>query len=351
MSNFYSLSDDEGEAGPSYAASSSRMSTTPPPRRGPSAPRGEHASYSMSTDDDNDDAMGLDERESLHSIAANGRPSRTNARQPPPSPFSRRRQQQQQQQQQQHRGLSPTPVPPLRTASPPAASTTHGSTTNSGPPLPLPAIERLQKVWVAERSAPELLPWSDSASRWKSDEIVDEVCAQMEQQVSILNLLSADEDTSEEEHLRLSLVQLDVERAKWLLRAYLRTRIHKIETHVQHYLSLPTRHKEMLLSPLEIAYADKYDTIRSNHFNSSVLDYLPEELRGLQDDVDASSRGLGGMVTRPNLDAPVFIRCVEDCGSLTMADDETAVLSKGSVHILSYGRVTRFIRQGRAELI
>lgn len=51
----------------------------------------------------------------------------------------------------------------------------------------------------------------------------------------------------------------------------------------------------MLLSPLEIAYANKYDTIRSNHFNGSVLDYLPEELRGLQDDVDASSRGLGGM--------------------------------------------------------
>lgn len=69
----------------------------------------------------------------------------------------------------------------------------------------------------------------------------------------------------------------------------------QIETHVQHYLSLPTRHKEMLLSPLEIAYANKYDTIRSNHFNGSVLDYLPEELRGLQDDVDASSRGLGGM--------------------------------------------------------
>lgn len=183
MSNFYSLSDDEGEAGPSYAAaSSSRMATTPPPRRGPSAPRGEQASYPMSTDDDNDDAMGLDERESLHSIAGNGRPSRSNARQPPPSPFSRRRQQQQ-----QHRGLSPTPIPPLRTASPPAASTTHASTTNSGPPLPLPAIERLQKVWVAERSAPELLPWSDSASRWKSDEIVDEVCAQMEQQVVSLH--------------------------------------------------------------------------------------------------------------------------------------------------------------------
>lgn len=69
----------------------------------------------------------------------------------------------------------------------------------------------------------------------------------------------------------------------------------QIETHVQHYLSLPPRHKEMLLSPLEIAYANKYDTIRSNHFHGSVLDYLPEELRGLQDDVDASSRGLGGM--------------------------------------------------------
>lgn len=62
-------------------------------------------------------------------------------------------------------------------------------------PQPLPAIVRLQKVWVAERACPDLLAWSAgdggegahlrnlSSTRWRCDEIVDEVCAQIEQQV------------------------------------------------------------------------------------------------------------------------------------------------------------------------
>lgn len=44
----------------------------------------------------------------------------------------------------------------------------------------------------------------------------------------IVEQLASDASTSDEEHFRLSLVQLDVERAKWLLRAYLRSRLDKV---------------------------------------------------------------------------------------------------------------------------
>ena len=51
---------------------------------------------------------------------------------------------------------------------------------------------------------------------------------QVELTQSILDSLLSDASTSEEEHFRLNLVQLDVERSKWLLRSFLRTRVAKV---------------------------------------------------------------------------------------------------------------------------
>ena len=51
---------------------------------------------------------------------------------------------------------------------------------------------------------------------------------QVELTQSILDSLLSDASTSEEEHFRLNLVQLDAERSKWLLRSFLRTRVAKV---------------------------------------------------------------------------------------------------------------------------
>jgi GINS complex subunit 4 len=40
--------------------------------------------------------------------------------------------------------------------------------------------------------------------------------------------LRADPSTSEEEHFRLVLVQTEMERGKWLVRSYVRARLHKV---------------------------------------------------------------------------------------------------------------------------
>lgn len=54
-----------------------------------------------------------------------------------------------------------------------------------GPPRRAPAIDRLQHLWVQERCSPEMLSWSGApgAGGARCDEVVDEVCAQLEQQV------------------------------------------------------------------------------------------------------------------------------------------------------------------------
>ena len=44
----------------------------------------------------------------------------------------------------------------------------------------------------------------------------------------MVNTLRSDPQTSEEEHFKLVLVQTEMERVKFLIRAYVRTRLHKV---------------------------------------------------------------------------------------------------------------------------
>ena len=40
--------------------------------------------------------------------------------------------------------------------------------------------------------------------------------------------MRADPDSSEEEHFRIMLVQTEIERVKFVVRSYIRTRLHKV---------------------------------------------------------------------------------------------------------------------------
>ncbi|KAL9936112.1 hypothetical protein V8E36_004954 [Tilletia maclaganii] len=206
----------------------------------------------------------------------------------------------------------------------------------------LAEVTKLSRAWMEERGAPDLL-------QWKGD-VVESVIDQIEQQVTILDSLSADPSTSQEEHFRLSLVQLDVERARWLLKAYLRTRLRKIETFAKHIISNPnTQHR---LSDVELGYVKKYNELQTAHLTASVLSYLPASMRGLADNVAGLSGGpSGNMVVQPDLDEPAFIRCRRDCGQLRLPDGEMVELVQGSIHLLRYSSVQYLVEQGRVEML
>ncbi|KAI3627203.1 SLD5 [Malassezia furfur] len=195
------------------------------------------------------------------------------------------------------------------------------------------SIVRLAHAWLDERGSPEVQPWNAS--------MVEEVMDQIGQQQSILDSLASDASTSEEEHFRLNLVQLDVERAKWLLRNYLRSRLAKvrvaliqIETYAAYIMS--HRSEQQRLSDIE------FHQLNTDHFQSTVLQFLPEPMRGLDD---------AAPVTAPNLGAPVFVYCREDCGALPLPNDETAQLAQGTIHLLQYRDVRAFLQQRRVELL
>ncbi|WVQ95072.1 hypothetical protein IAU59_002165 [Kwoniella sp. CBS 9459] len=198
-------------------------------------------------------------------------------------------------------------------------------------------VRRLGVVWVRERGTPELMPWEG--------DLMDSVFDKLEQQAKMVNTLRSDPQTSEEEHFKLMLVQTEVERVKYLVRSYVRTRLHKIEKY-SHYITLtPSVHS--LLSGAELSHAQRYTELLHTHFQHSVLDSLPEWLRGMD---DTYGDGLS-MVSKPNRNTPVLIYCRKDCGEITLEGGERAALARGTTHLVKYRLVARWIQLGWAEVL
>lgn len=113
-------------------------------------------------------------------------------------------------------------------------------------------FEQMSLFWTTQKAAPEILPFPTTA--------FNTLLHQMEQQQSILDSLlatttSADPlalnpddpdaepaapiDDNEDEYLRLNLVQVDLERTKWLLKHALRTRMDLLQKHANYIVAHP----------------------------------------------------------------------------------------------------------------
>lgn len=102
------------------------------------------------------------------------------------------------------------------------------------------------------------------------------------------------------------LVETEMERIKYLIRSYVRTRLHKVEKYSQWIMQNPEVHSS--LCGVELSHAERYTELLHTHFQHSVLDSLPDWLRKMD---DSYGDGLS-MVTKPNLDVPVLIYCRQD---------------------------------------
>lgn len=174
----------------------------------------------------------------------------------------------------------------------------------------------------------------------------------------MLTLLRADPSTSEEEHFRLVLVQTEMERAKYVVRSYVRVRLHKVSTcgepspptansQVEKYAKHLLTTSSNLLSGAERQHAERYSTLIDQHFKSSVLDSLPPWLQGTEDTGNDGT----SMVPRPDEKALVLVYCNKDCGEIALENGGSAVLAKGTSHIVQWGEVERWVGLGWAEVL
>jgi hypothetical protein len=102
-------------------------------------------------------------------------------------------------------------------------------------------FQQLVRHWLNERQAPDLLPVQAEVLNALLDHIRRQVCKKNKIvflalflilcQTDTVQALRGDPDSSEAEHARIMLVQTEVERVKFVVRSYIRTRLYKV-THI-----------------------------------------------------------------------------------------------------------------------
>ncbi|KAJ1671919.1 GINS complex subunit [Coemansia sp. RSA 25] len=187
----------------------------------------------------------------------------------------------------------------------------------------------LMRSWVNERSSPELLEY-EGATIENLMELVDFQTQKMATQPAAL----------------ANILKMDVDRVKYLVRSYLRTRLSKIEEHARHYT------KEALyrerLSQNELEYAKGYVELEERHVRRSFLDQLPPHLRGLE---DVAAEGLA-MISKPDLDAAIFCRVRATVGEFQFEPSEAPIVMKrNNIFITRYSIIRNLLEDGKVELI
>ncbi|OJT05862.1 DNA replication complex GINS protein sld5 [Trametes pubescens] len=167
-------------------------------------------------------------------------------------------------------------------------------------------FQQLIRHWMNERHAPDILPGQEM--------LLGRLLDHIRKQSNDVELLRADPDSSEEEHFRIMLVQTEVERVKFVIRSYIRTRLHKIEKHARYISSTPDIHEK--LSKAELDHARRYSQLVEYHFNQSVLQSLPEQQRSMEDNVAF----MPPMTAEPDKLRPVFAHALQDCPPMRLPE-------------------------------
>eukprot|EP01137_Pigoraptor_chileana_P035953 Opistho-2@30765 len=195
-------------------------------------------------------------------------------------------------------------------------------------------IDRLKEAWRNEKSAPELLQYEEELVALLLAEVAaqDDVVTQRQENVA--------------EAFFGNLLQMEVDRVKFVLRSYLRTRLRKIEKHAFHVLK--HRDERTKLSEHELKFTRDLVDEMARHVMASALDRFPAQFRKLDDEISPE----GSMVTAPNMDAFVFVRVLETQGNFALGDaDVTVDLERGDLYICRYDPIRPLLHEGKVALL
>ncbi|KAF2755779.1 GINS complex, Sld5 component [Pseudovirgaria hyperparasitica] len=207
-------------------------------------------------------------------------------------------------------------------------------------------LHALTRAWVAERVAPELLPYPTP--------LLDRVLARISEQVRSVEdgmaggadgLGGAATGGADKEKFRLIVVQTELERWKFLVRGLLRARLKKIDAHPYHILNTPDVLAK--LSTSETQYLRAHQALLAAHYKSSFLGQFPPALQRLDDTAGGVS-----MIDAPDVDSAVFVRAVRDVGFITVEGTDTEFeMKRGDVWVVRWRSVRQAVESGDAELI
>ncbi|KAL8836228.1 MAG: hypothetical protein Q9170_003005 [Blastenia crenularia] len=147
-------------------------------------------------------------------------------------------------------------------------------------------------------------------------------------------------------NFRLIIIQTELERFKFLVRSFLRTRIAKIDKYTLYSLTNPVQLER--LSPSELRYAQSHQALLEGHYRSSFLSQFPTNLQRLDDTAGGIS-----MIEQPDVDKAVFVRALRNVEEPVIVEgtDIDFKMKRGDVYVVRWSAVRDLILNGNAELI
>lgn len=197
-------------------------------------------------------------------------------------------------------------------------------------------LQKLEEAWITERMSPTL-------ERHQAD-LVDCMLDQINQMTENLK-------RCKKQDFRVAIHKMEIDRIRYVLSSYLRTRLEKIERCAHYLLDKDASVKdpsEAVLSPEETSYARGYLSSMENHFQKVVLQQMPENLRSF----DAAK-----VSVRPNLESYIFLKVKETTNGVLVEDDtgdgrdEEVDLEEGSQYLMRYNTVKDLLHSGAVVFI
>ncbi|XP_026323956.1 DNA replication complex GINS protein SLD5 [Hyposmocoma kahamanoa] len=196
-------------------------------------------------------------------------------------------------------------------------------------------LKTLQSAWQNERLAPEILP--------HHNDIVECMLGQIQHMERNINKLPKTD-------LRASIHKMELNRIKFVICNYLKTRLHKIEQYCIPILNEERRRTDSgtnYLTPSEYKYAHEYLLNMENHVKTVVLSKVPSNMQTFE---------MSKMAVYPNLQSHVFLKANTTVNGVVLEDlfgdqDEEIDLEEGSQHILQYKPIADLVKNGKVQLI
>jgi len=200
-------------------------------------------------------------------------------------------------------------------------------------------LERLEKAWINERLAPDLLE-----PKIEIVECMMEQIREMEENIR----------KAPKKDVKVSLHRHELDRIQYIVTSYLRCRLEKIERFAPIFLqkererATTTPDQTPKLTPEELIFAQDVKNNLENHFKTSGLKQFPKNIQDMP---------LADKIPGPNLDHYVFIRVNRSEEGLVVEEDasedheSTLDLDVDAQHIIRYSPIAPLVENGGVSLI
>mmetsp|Transcript_10778 Transcript_10778/g.19033 ORF Transcript_10778/g.19033 Transcript_10778/m.19033 type:complete len:226 (+) Transcript_10778:190-867(+) len=193
----------------------------------------------------------------------------------------------------------------------------------------------MRKVLLNEKAAPEILDFEQ--------ELVDNLKALLREQEETI----ARNEVTVRSSWRQTVLQMELDRVKYLVVEYLRVRLRKIHAFTLHILGDAEVHSR--LSKEELSFAKEYIDLDAEHLRSTALDKMPKAFQSI-----TTQTQTGDMVASPDLDSYVFCRVERTIGDAQFDDGPNAApvsLIEGDLLAIRYKPIRGLVQNGDVVLV